>query len=239
MCPQHTLDDGRAGSPSLMKEYSILFFTHYFLLVLSCLCNPSRLESTAWREAKRGKSTYCLHRCDKDVTHALPSDHVVVTRMNSHARFRLNSHGEGRLPSPRTHPHNLGLSSFRINSTWSRTVHCNWSQDLLPMVATSSSLNTSRQQHWRRQRRYDMGCVKNWRVWELLLIYPISTSWSSNAMESSGLPIILSLVTLFNHCLYSFYSLCHWSHQSIKFSIFANTTRNRSIPSMWWMTRGC
>ena len=32
---------------------------------------------------------------------------------------------------------------------------------------------------------------------ELLFIDPISTSWSSNVMESSGLPIILSLVTLF------------------------------------------
>jgi hypothetical protein len=32
---------------------------------------------------------------------------------------------------------------------------------------------------------------------------------------------------------------CHWSHQSVILFIFANTTRNRSIPSMWWMTRGC
>ena len=32
---------------------------------------------------------------------------------------------------------------------------------------------------------------------------------------------------------------CHWSHQSMILFIFATTTMNRSIPSMWWMTRGC
>jgi hypothetical protein len=46
-----------------------------------------------------------------------------------------------------------------------------------------------------------------------------------------------------SHCSNHVYILsilyCRWSHQSIILFIFANTTRNRSVPSMWWMMTGC
>ena len=58
-------------------------------------------------------------------------------------------------------------------------------------------------------------------------------------LESSGLQIILLLVTLFKSLSIISILYCHWSHQPINLFTFANTTRKRSISLMWWMTRGC
>jgi len=76
-------------------------------------------------------------------------------------------------------------------------VLCNRSQDLLPMVA-SSSLNTSRRQHRRQQRRYDVGCVK-----KLTIVLFCQLSFWNHCHSIVGIILFASsfVAIVVRHCL--------------------------------------